>query len=98
MRPVRFIALLLLTAAAPAAQAKDSSASIPDLSGMWARKTFAFERPLSGPGPIGRYSRQPNTGGNINNTILQPEAAANIGKSGETLRSGEDYTNPTMNC
>src|SRR5438105_1151576 len=98
MRPVRFIALLLLTAAAPAAQAKDSSASMPDLSGMWARKTFAFERPVSGPGPIGRYSREPNTGGNFNSPILQPEAAAVIRKRSETLRSGEDYPNPSLNC
>jgi hypothetical protein len=89
---------LLLAAAAPVAQARDSSASTPDLSGVWARKTFGFERPVSGPGPIGRYSREPNTGGNFNNPILQPEAAAVVKKRSEILRSGVDYPNPSLNC
>ena len=29
-----------------------ASDAIPDLSGAWARRTFAFEPPKSGPGPL----------------------------------------------
>jgi len=36
-----------------------------------------------GPGPIGRFSREPNTGGNFNNPILKPEAAAVVKKRSE---------------
>src|SRR5256714_611459 len=98
MKFAKPIACLLLAAAAPAAQANDNSATVPDMSGMWARKTFGFERPVSGPGPIGRYSREPNTGGNFNNPILQPQAAAIVKKRSEILRSGVDYPNPSLNC
>src|SRR5690349_13516866 len=94
----RLTAYLLLAAAASTAQARESSADVPDLNGAWARMTFGFERPTSGPGPIGRYNREPNTGGNFNNPILQPEAAAVVKKRSEILRSGVDYPNPSLNC
>lgn len=94
----RLTAYLLLAAAASTAQAGDSRADVPDLNGAWARMTFGFERPIAGPGPIGRFNREPNTGGNFNNPILQPEAAAVVKKRSEILRSGEDYANPSLNC
>jgi len=80
------------------AWAADSAAPVPDLSGAWSRLTFGFERPTSGPGPIGRYNNQPNVGGNFNNPILKPDAAAVVKRRSETLRSGEDYPNPSLNC
>jgi hypothetical protein len=77
----------------------ESAGSIqPAMAGSWSRLTFGFEQPASGPGPIGRYSREPNTGGNFNNPILKPEAAAVVKKRGEMLRGGEDYPNPSLNC
>ncbi len=98
MASVRVTCCLMMVAAMPVAQAQESGAPAPDLSGAWARMTFGFERPASGPGPIGRYNRQPNTGGNFNNPILQPEAAAIVRKRSETLRGGADYPNPSLNC
>ncbi len=95
---VKITSCLVILAAMPMAEAKELSAPAPDLSGVWARMTFGFERPASGPGPVGRYNRQPNTGGNFNNPILQPEAAAVVKKRGETLRGGADYSNPSLNC
>src|SRR5438270_9457056 len=76
----------------------DRAAPAPDLTGSWSRLTFGFEQPVSGPGPIGRFSRAPNTGGNFNNPMLKPEAAAVVKKRSEMLRSGEDYPNPSLNC
>src|SRR5882672_4030271 len=76
----------------------EGATQVPDMAGSWSRLTFGFEQPASGPGPIGRFSRAPNTGGNFNNPILKPEAAAVVKKRGEMLRSGEDYPNPSLNC
>jgi hypothetical protein len=40
-------------AVAPADSGKESAASIPDFSGLWARVSFpGFEPPLAGPGPV----------------------------------------------
>jgi len=90
----------LIVAAVPIGSATgiESAGSIPDMAGSWSRLTFGFEQPASGPGPIGRYSPEPNTGGNFGNPILKPEAAAVVKKRGEMLRSGEDYPNPSLNC
>jgi hypothetical protein len=98
MVATRPIACLLCTIVISAAQARDTAAPAPDLSGAWARLTFGFERPASGPGPIGRYNNQANVGGDFNNPILQPQAAAVVKKRSEILRSGVDYPNPSLNC
>jgi hypothetical protein len=98
MRIASPIAGLGLVAVLIPMETADSQPAPPDLSGMWARLTFGFERPAKGPGPIGRYNNQPNAGGNFNNPILQPEAAAVVKKRSETLRRGEDYPNPSLNC
>ena len=91
---------LFVAAAVPAGpvSAAGSAAPVPDMAGAWSRLTFGFEQPASGSGPIGRFSRDPNTGGNYNNPILKPEAAAVVKKRSEILRSGEDYPNPSLNC
>jgi len=73
-------------------------AATPDVSGGWSRLTFGFEPPPTGQGPIGRYNNQPNSGGNFNNPILTPSAAAVVKQRSETLRSGVDYPNPSLNC
>ena len=73
-------------------------ADSPDMSGAWSRLTFGFEDPPSGPGPIGRYNNQSNVGGNFNNPILTPSAAAIVKQRGEMLRNGVDYPNPSLNC
>ncbi|HEX5280145.1 MAG TPA: hypothetical protein VFW28_08695 [Micropepsaceae bacterium] len=73
-------------------------AAPPDFSGAWARSTFGFERPATGPGPIGRYHNQSNAGGNFENPILTAPAAAIVKQRSEILRSGRDYPNPSLNC
>src|SRR6478672_10695603 len=74
------------------------AADSPDMSGAWSRLTFGFEEPASGRGPIGRYNNQANAGGNFNNPILMPSAAAIVKQRSEMLRSGVDYPNPSLNC
>ena len=93
------LAGFVCTAAAvlPAVEAHAADA-LPDLSGAWSRLTFGFEPPASGEGPIGRYSNQPNQGGNFNNPNLTPQAAAIVKQRSEMLRSGVDYPNPSLNC
>ena len=81
----------------PAANATEKQEA-PDFSGVWARLTFGFERPAAGPGPIGRYQNRSNAGGDFNNPILQPDAAAVVKRRSETLRRGIDYPNPSLNC
>jgi hypothetical protein len=89
--------LLIGSALALPASAQNRAAP-PDLAGVWSRMTFGFERPAAGAGPIGRYNKQPNAGGNFNNPILTPEGAAIVKKRSEILRSGADYPNPSLNC
>ena len=88
---IGFIAPFIMAVPVGPAMGVEGVGSIPALAGSWSRLTFGFEQPASGPGPIGRFSRDPNTGGNFNNPILKPEAAAVVKKRGEMLRSGEDY-------
>jgi hypothetical protein len=56
-----------------------STASIPDFSGIWGRPSVGFEPPLSGPGPVVNKSRLPTGESNIDqlvgdytNPILSP--------------------------
>ena len=94
---ITMISLIALTGAAVPAPS-GSSAPPMDMSGAWSRLTFGFEPPASGPGPIGRYNNQSNAGGNFNNPILKPGAAAIVKQRSEMLRRGEDYPNPSLNC
>jgi hypothetical protein len=91
------IALFVVASAAPVMSGENRGA-VPDLNGAWSRLTFGFEPPASGPGPIGRYNNRPNAGGNFNNPILKPSAAAIVKERSEMLRRGEDYPNPSLNC
>jgi hypothetical protein len=90
------------TAAAPAS-AKESAASIPDLSGIWGR-WFTFEQPPSGPGPVVSRLRRPDgtmilsVVGDYTNPILRPEAAATIKKIGEMELGGKVLPNPHNQC
>jgi hypothetical protein len=70
---------------------------VSDFSGFWARKTFAFEVPASGQGPIGRFGRRANTG-NYNSPLLTPYGAQIVKQRTETLLSGEAYPNPSLDC
>ena len=90
--------IVLFSAPMGAVMGVEPITPIPDMAGAWSRLTFGFEEPESGPGPIGRYDNQPNTGGNFNNPILKPAGAAVVKQRSEMLRSGVDYPNPSLQC
>jgi hypothetical protein len=89
----------------------DTSAAAPDLSGMWARNSFNFEAPPSGPGPIANLRRvgadasRPILGGDpvplvgdYANPILTPYAAEKVKRMGEFSASGHDIPDPSNQC
>jgi hypothetical protein len=92
-------------------QASQSTASIPDFSGIWAHPSVpGFEPPpASKPGPVvnkSRISTGPQTGrsnqrkyvGDYTNPILQPWAAEVVRKFGEMSIAGITYENPSNQC
>src|SRR4051812_30769081 len=90
-----FIANPHLVASATEAE---RAASIPDLTGMWTRPIFGYEQPDSGPGPLTGLRPGRNVGGDENNPILKPEAAAVVKKRNDVLRSGIDFPTPSSQC
>src|SRR5258708_25067811 len=81
------------------AMAADSAATIPDLSGHWARPYLGFEPPLSGPGPIVNRARilgQSNINqfvGDYSSPILKPPAADAVRRHGELEPKGRAAPN-----
>jgi hypothetical protein len=86
--------------------AKQSAASIPDFSGIWAHPYLTgFEPPASGPGPVRNRSRRPDgvanfqrLVGDYTNPILQPWAAEVVKKHGEISSAGQGYPTPSNQC
>jgi hypothetical protein len=83
--------------------AKD--AAIPDLSGNWARTTFALEQPASGPGPVRTVrlrSDKPGDAqfnlGDENSPILKPAAAAAVKRRNAMQRAGQNVPTPSNQC
>lgn len=64
-----------------------ASDRIPDLSGVWARNSFNFEAPRSGPGPIRNLRR---LGNDANQLISGP------GGGGDPVPLVGDYTDPIL--
>jgi hypothetical protein len=93
-------------AVGPAAGGKQSAASIPDFSGIWAHPYLTgFEPPPSGPGPVLNKSRLPNgvanfqmLVGDYTNPILKPHAAEIVKALGEISRAGGGYPTPSNQC
>jgi hypothetical protein len=92
------------TLAWPAA-ATDKTTSVPEFAGPWARNSFNFEPPASGPAPLVNLKRLADgTGdpgqlvGDYNNPILKPEVAEIVKKKGEISKSGEAYPDPSNHC
>jgi len=83
----------------------ENTGSAPEFAGPWARNSFNFEPPASGPGPLVNLKRLPDgTGdagqlvGDYRNPILKPEAAEIVKKKGEISISGEAYPDPSNHC
>ncbi len=77
----------------------------PDFSGIWARSTFGWGFPESGPGPLKNLQRRPNgisdaqmLAGDYNNPILKPNAAAVVRRHADDSRAGIAYPDPSNQC
>jgi hypothetical protein len=88
-----------------AGAAAQSTASIPDLSGIWMHPGLGFGPPLSGPGPVRNKSRLPSGASNFalavgdySNPILKPEAAEVVKRFGEISMSGKVFPDPDNMC
>jgi hypothetical protein len=76
----------------------DSAETIPNLTGVWARTTFALEQPPSGPGPLRNpgavYKGQPA----YTSPILKPEAARIVKERYESTLAGKPFPTPSSTC
>jgi hypothetical protein len=89
----------LLSSAVFAQQPNQSTASIPDFSGVWTKPYIGIEPPLSGPRPV--KSRFPTIAiavGDYTNPILTPHAAEMVKKQGQIELSGVPIPNPRNQC
>jgi len=98
-------AATLFSSAALTQEAIQGTASIPDLSGMWAHLSCCgFEPPQSGSGPVTNRSRRGGAGdpyeyvGDYTNPILKPEAAQIVKRFGEIEASGVPDPSPSRQC
>src|ERR1700722_10034405 len=103
-RPQFLLAMTLAGAVATPALAQ-TTASIPDFSGLWLHPGLGFGPPLSGPGPVRNKSRLPSGASNFSlvvgdytNPILKPEAAEVVKKKGEISQSGRIFPDPDNMC
>lgn len=97
--PSLCIAVFLAPAASNAAQA------VPDLSGSWARATFALEQPEAGPGPVRTVRLRSDVKGDAQfnlgdeaSPILTPAAAAAVKQRNAMQRAGANIPTPSNQC
>jgi len=88
-----------------AATQGDEGAARPDFGGIWARTTFGWELPLSGPGPLKNLKRRANGTsdaqmlvGDYASPILKPRAAEIVKRMGEISRAGQAFPDPSNQC
>jgi len=99
-------AATLLSTAAFCQQLSQSTASVPDFSGIWAHLSIpGIDPPLSGPGPVTNRSRRPDGAGNnaqlvgdYTNLILKPEAVEVVKRAAELALRGIGYPTPRNQC
>ncbi|HYM01397.1 MAG TPA: hypothetical protein VET85_00545 [Stellaceae bacterium] len=100
-----------LIAAAIALPASAATPAAPDFSGVWARNSFNFEAPPSGPGPITNMRRVGEDAsrfilggdpvplvGDYRNPILKPQAAEAVKRWGDVSAGGHDNRDPSNQC
>jgi len=76
----------------------ESAERVPNLTGAWARATFALEQPKSGPGPLrnpGNVYKGPPAYASPN---LKPEAARIVRERYESTRAGKPFPTPSSTC
>jgi hypothetical protein len=89
--------VLVPIAAGPAPRAQ-SAETVPNLTGVWARSTFALEQPASGLGPLrnpGAVYKGPPAHTSPN---LRPEAAKIVRERFESTRAGKPFPTPSSTC
>jgi hypothetical protein len=81
----------------PAAPA-EGAASVPDLTGAWARSTFALEQPASGPGPLRNPGNVYKGAPAYTSPLLKPEAARVVKQRYESTLAGKPFPTPSSTC
>ena len=71
---------------------------VPELTGAWARTTFALEQPASGAGPLRDSQRRRNEAPSYTNPILKPEAAKLVKQRYDSVQAGKPYATPSSSC
>ena len=103
---LRLIAgLSVATLAVSASDGADKGAGAPDFGGIWARTTFGWELPDSGPGPLKNLKRRPNGTsnaqmlvGDYTSLILKPHAAEIVKRFGDMSKAGQAFPDPSNQC
>ena len=100
----RYIVLLVLAATAGPAPA-NSAPAVPDFSGLWARTSLGYERPMNGRGGVENRMRRPNGASNLGQLVgdytdplLKPAAAAALKRLGEVSVQGIAFPQPSNQC
>ena len=94
---IAFVDLVALFIATPMALAQSPNA-IPDLTGAWARTTFATEPPDSGPGPLRNPGRERPGPPAYASPLLTPQARAVVKERYESTLAGKPYATPSSAC
>jgi hypothetical protein len=71
---------------------------VPDLTGAWARSTFALEPPASGPGPLTNPGSVRRGQPAYTSPILKPEAARVLRERYESTLAGKPPPTPSSTC
>src|SRR5438105_1462758 len=98
----RYFCVFAVTAiATPAMPAQ----SIPDFSGLWARTSLGYEKPLNGQGGLDNRMRRTNGASNLSQLVgdytdrlLKPQAAAVLKRLGEISLENIAFPQPSNQC
>jgi len=74
------------------------AAPVPDLTGAWARSTFALEQPVSGPGPLRNPGNVFKGAPAYTSPLLKPEAARVVKQRYESTLAGKPFPTPSSTC
>ena len=82
-----------------------AGAAIPDFSGLWARTSLGYEKPLRGGGGVENRMRRPNGASNLSalvgdytDPLLKPAAAAVLKRLGEISLQNVAFPQPSNQC
>lgn len=96
------VAVVLLTGVSPGVAADNR---VPDFSGLWARTSLGYEKPLNGQGGVENRMRRANGASNLSQLVgddtdplLKPAAAAVLRRLGEISIQGIAFPQPSNQC